>query len=172
MPRFVDLTGILHGELLPLEVVGVNKYGVKQWRCRCIPCGREDVIADSNLLRTKQKVNCGCTWGKRHTKHGFSKSPEYNAYYDAQRRCREDKNYVGRIKFLFTSFEQFLAELGPRPDSGLSLDRINNDGNYEPGNVRWATRTEQNNNQRTCFDLQQRINELEAEVARLKSLLR
>jgi hypothetical protein len=56
--------------------------------------------------------------------------------------------YGGRgIKFLFTSFEQFLAELGPRP-SGMSLDRIENDGNYEPGNVRWATRSEQVQNRR------------------------
>ena len=57
-------------------------------------------------------------------------------------------NYGGRgIKFLFTSFEQFFAELGPRP-KGKSVDRINNDGHYEPGNVQWATRSEQRKNQR------------------------
>lgn len=53
------------------------------------------------------------------------------------------------IKFLFTSFEQFFAELGPRPE-GMSLDRIENDGNYEVGNVRWATLEEQNSNRRYC----------------------
>jgi hypothetical protein len=57
-------------------------------------------------------------------------------------------NYGGRgIQFLFDSFEQFYAEIGPRP-AGLTLDRIHNDGHYEPGNVRWATRSEQNRNRR------------------------
>jgi len=88
-------------------------------------------------------------------------SAEIRAYYAAEARCtdllnpaRED--YGGRgIQFLFTSFEQFFAEIGSRPEGKLlngralySLDRINNDGNYEPGNVRWATQEEQNNNQR------------------------
>jgi hypothetical protein len=79
--------------------------------------------------------------------------PEAQAFRDAWRRCKDTRNsrwedYGGRgIKFLFTSFEQFFAELGPRPD-GMSLDRIENDGNYEPGNVRWATKKEQQRNKR------------------------
>ncbi len=78
---------------------------------------------------------------------------EYATFYKARHRCINSKDtsfkdYGGRgIQFLFTSFEQFFEELGPRP-KGLMLDRTNNDGNYEPGNVRWATRTVQNNNQR------------------------
>ncbi len=80
-------------------------------------------------------------------------TPEHIAYRHAKGRCSNPtdvawKDYGGRgIKFLFTSFEQFFAELGPRPE-GKSLDRINNDGNYEPGNVRWATHSEQVKNQR------------------------
>src|SRR5207245_5618711 len=72
---------------------------------------------------------------------------------DARKRCTNTKciqypYYGGRgIKFLFDSFEQFYAELGPRP-KGLSLDRINNDGHYESGNVRWATWSEQMKNRR------------------------
>jgi hypothetical protein len=61
-------------------------------------------------------------------------TPKYQAYYDAKKRCANlnDPNYGGRgIKFLFTSFEQFFAELGLRPQ-GKTLDRIENDGNYEP----------------------------------------
>jgi hypothetical protein len=88
-------------------------------------------------------------------KHGMSRTPEWDAYVHAQQRCNNPKNisyvdYGGRgIKFLFTSFEQFFAELGFRPD-GKSLDRYpSNDGHYEPGNVRWATAVQQANNKRS-----------------------
>jgi hypothetical protein len=93
--------------------------------------------------------------------HGMSSSPEWAAYKDAHRRClnpnvKNYKEYGGRgIKFLFTSFEQFFAHIGPRPESKLpsglslySLDRIDNDGNYEIGNVRWSTRSEQERSKR------------------------
>src|ERR1039458_5591494 len=88
------------------------------------------------------------------TTHGMTKTAEYRVYLGAKYRCENPRDhaypdYGGRgVKFLFVSFEQFYAELGPRPP-GLSLDRIENDGHYTPGNVRWATRTEQNRNQRT-----------------------
>lgn len=84
-------------------------------------------------------------WNKRY--------PEHNAFYNARRRCTEVTNreyarYGGRgIKFLFKSFPEFLAHIGRRPD-GYTLDRINNDGHYEPGNVRWATPSEQAYNRR------------------------
>jgi len=76
---------------------------------------------------------------------------EYRSYQMAKDRCTNPKNnrwkyYGGRgIRFLFTSFEQFFAELGLRPPR-MTVDRINNDGHYELGNVRWATRKEQRNN--------------------------
>src|SRR5215469_11218007 len=81
-------------------------------------------------------------------KHGMSSSQEYCAYVSAKYRCENPnkvsyKYYGGRgIRFLFTSFQQFYAELGPRPE-GMSLDRIDTDGNYEPGNVQWATHSQQ-----------------------------
>jgi hypothetical protein len=90
---------------------------------------------------------------KGNLRHGMSDSSEYGTYCTAIQRCTNPNNqkwpdYGGRdIKFLFTSFEQFFAELGPRPD-GLEVDRINNNGNYEPGNVRWATPKQQKENQR------------------------
>jgi hypothetical protein len=80
-------------------------------------------------------------------------TPEFRAFHDAKHRCLNPrdpfwKNYGGRgIKFLFESFEQFIAGLGPRPSPQHSLDRINNDGHYEPGNVHWATKSEQRRNQ-------------------------
>lgn len=72
-------------------------------------------------------------------------------YKGAKSRCtnpntRQWHNYGGRgIKFKFNSFEEFLNELGPRP-TGYTLDRVNNDGHYEVGNVKWSTRQEQNRN--------------------------
>lgn len=75
-------------------------------------------------------------------------TPEYASYASAKQRCNDPNCekypiYGGRgIKFLFTSFEQFFAELGLKP-KGLSLDRIDTNGNYEPGNVQWATASEQ-----------------------------
>src|SRR5258708_1547249 len=83
-------------------------------------------------------------------KHGMSRTPEYTAWDNARNRCSTNpkvrywKDYGGRgIKFLFTNFEQFFKELGPRPSPEHSVDRIENDGHYEPGNVRWATPKEQ-----------------------------
>jgi len=105
--------------------------------------------------------SCGCLkkekaslQGKASLTHGMSRTPEWDAYVHAQQRCnnpknKDYKNYGGRgIKFLFTSFEQFFGELGKRP-KGKSLDRKNNEGNYEPGNVRWATKIQQANNKRS-----------------------
>jgi hypothetical protein len=85
--------------------------------------------------------------------HGMTKSPEYIAYKDAKGRCENPsdsawKDYGARgIKFLFNTFEEFFAALGKRP-KGKTLDRVNNDGNYTWGNVRWATKKQQHSNQR------------------------
>lgn len=85
--------------------------------------------------------------------HGMSRTVEYRAFIGAESRCNNPKvakfeNYGARgIKFLFTSFAQFFEEVGVRPE-GQSLDRIDNDGNYEPGNVHWATPVQQARNKR------------------------
>jgi hypothetical protein len=100
--------------------------------------------------------NAGNSFRLRHGHSRNGETPEYRAFKGARERCNNPNgksyaNYGGRgIKFLFTSFEEFLAELGskPEPKRLYSLDRINNDGSYEPANIRWATRTEQNRNQR------------------------
>ena len=88
---------------------------------------------------------------------GLTKSymPEYHAWWNAKERCTNPEHqrwytHGGRgIKFLFATFEEFYAEIGPRPSPAHSLDRKNNDGHYEVGNVRWATRSEQQKNKGT-----------------------
>jgi hypothetical protein len=82
-------------------------------------------------------------------------TPEYHAYYNARARCsrkpgeQDYEDYVGRgIKFLFKTFAQFLKEVGPKPHPSFLLDRKNNDGNYEPGNVQWVSASDSKKNQR------------------------
>jgi hypothetical protein len=98
-----------------------------------------------NHHRPTLKHGCGCRTGA---------TAEYVAFKAARQRCnnpniRHWKYYGGRgIKFLFTSFDAFFAELGPKPTPQHSVDRIDNDGNYEPGNVKWSTNSEQQMNKR------------------------
>ncbi len=90
--------------------------------------------------------------------HGMVRSPEYSSWCAMKARCLNPnttrfEQWGGRgIKICpqwVNSFENFYADVGPRPTPKHSIDRIDNDGNYEPGNVRWATPKEQNNNKRT-----------------------
>lgn len=91
-------------------------------------------------------------------KHGLVGTSEYWAWRDIKKRCYNPNNkwycnYGGRgIKMhepWITSFQQFYQDVGKKPAKGYSLDRIDNDGDYEPDNVRWATKQEQDNNRRT-----------------------
>jgi hypothetical protein len=136
--------------------VGRASNGSRLIRCKCA-CGRVRDIGASELRNGRTR---GCSRCRRMT-HGHSAdghtTPEYNTWAHMVRRCSDPtskdwRNYGGRgIKVWLVwqhSFAAFLGSVGPRPSASHSIDRINNDGNYEPGNVRWATRTEQNRNQR------------------------
>jgi hypothetical protein len=155
---FKDMAGQKFGRLTAIERSdNRGKNGKKTyWRCVC-DCGCLCEI-EQGALHTGKTRSCGCLkaeWSAKPKKivHGMSRTPEHRAFINAKYRCTNPnvqrwEDYGGRgIKFLFTSFAQFYAELGPRPE-GKTLDRINNDGNYEPGNVRWATKAEQSANQR------------------------
>jgi len=98
--------------------------------------------------------------GHNRISHGNSRvkvSVELRSYYNAKNRCNNPKSrnwadYGGRgIKFLFTGFSQFYTELGPKP-KGMTLDRIDNEGDYKPGNVQWETWSQQRKNQRKQSD--------------------
>ena len=157
MGKFSDITNQRFSKLVAIRPDGAYRGSI-MWLCRC-DCGKEVVVRGFSLRLGKTK-SCGCLhplgrWERDHrrVRHGMTNTPEYIAYRDAMNRCRKTwrkdyPRYGGRgIEFRFDSFNQFYAEVGPRP-AGMTLDRINNNGHYEPGNVRWATPTQQRVNQR------------------------
>ncbi len=159
--RIIDLSGQTFERWTVIRFHGIVSRNAA-WECQCC-CGSNAIVQGRHLISGGTK-SCGCLRGEickiKATTHGqagrASKTvtPEYAAYTTAKSRCHNPKNtrfpcYGGRgIQFCFTSFEQFFAVLGPKPEPEYSLDRINVDGPYEPKNVRWATPLEQRQNKR------------------------
>lgn len=156
-----DLTGRVFGRL---TVVGFserrgNKY---YWHCTC-SCGSEAIVERSKLKSaTRPTQSCGCltreATRERSTVHGHNRahkpSPEYNSWRAMMQRCTNPRDkfwhrYGGRgirVCERWHAFENFLADMGEKPSPKHSVDRVNNDGNYEPSNCRWASTTEQSGN--------------------------
>jgi hypothetical protein len=158
-PKFKDLTGRRFGRLTAVQPVGRTAARQTQWRCRC-DCGTERIVQSGHLM-SGHTQSCGCLIKElaidRFTTHGGRRSRLYRIWCNILQRCTNPnatyyRHYGGRgIKVCDrwrTSFANFAADVGT-PPPGLSIDRIDNDGHYEPGNVRWATRETQASNQRT-----------------------
>lgn len=150
--------GSVHGRWTVLEHQGHNGSGSRMVRVQC-ECGNVRTVQASGLKNGGTR-SCGClrtevvSTGNNRRTHGRSYTPEWFIFHAAKQRCtnpkhRSFRDYGGRgIEFRFRSFEEFYEEVGPRPSNEHSIDRINNDGHYEPGNVRWATPEQQKNNKR------------------------
>jgi hypothetical protein len=156
-----DRIGQKFGGLTVLECVGRKGGPHNYFLCRC-DCGNTKEVLGLNLFRGGHTTSCGCFAIKLRTKHGQAKGKRtsvYDTWLSVKRRCLNKKsieypNYGGRGIQMFSqwvnSFADFYAYVGDKPTKNHSLDRWpNNDGNYEPGNVRWATNGEQSRNKRS-----------------------
>lgn len=147
------------GSLTVLSDAGVGQTGGDTKRrlvnCLC-DCGKH-FTAIATRVKSGRKLSCGCALTNPLTKHLGCKSPEYKSWESMKQRCLNPNHhayadYGGRGIKVCASWEsdygQFVKDMGPRPTLSHTLDRINNDGDYEPSNCQWATRKQQQNNRR------------------------
>lgn len=160
--KMKDITGHRFERLVAIGYVGRNTHDQAMWLCLC-DCGNYVTVAGYNL-NTGNSNSCGCYKSERvsvsaairNKTHGMKGAPEYKVWCSMLNRCNHANdhafaNYGARgVKVCerWRKFENFFADMGHRPTPNHSLDRIDNDGNYELSNCRWATLEQQQNNRR------------------------
>lgn len=159
MPLAVDLSGMRFSRLTALSPRPGSRQSRRGWLCRCV-CGNEVVVPTDKLLAGHTR-SCGClqreSVADTNTRHGQTGVPEYQTWKGIKARCGNPnhpayENYGGRGVTMCpaweTDFSAFLRDMGPKPDAGHTVERLDNSVGYEPGNCVWATRGEQSRNKR------------------------
>ena len=160
MPKLIDITGQTFGRLTALRTASRNADRRMLWHCRCT-CGQE-ILASGKLLREGRIKSCGC-WksalcAQVQTKHGESFTRLHRIWTGIKTRCTNPHckafpRYGGRGIRLCDEWREYTFFRDWARTNGyadhLTIDRINNDGHYEPNNCRWASYAEQNRNQRS-----------------------
>lgn len=158
--KFIDISGRRFGRIIAIEYHSTTTGNSKEarWFCQC-DCGKTKVILSSSL-RNGLTHSCGCLRAENLTKHGHAKRGQealYHIWYNMKQRVLDPahksfKDYGARGIAIcdrwLNSVDDFISDMGPRP-AKHTLERKNNDGNYEPSNCVWASMFQQGNNRRT-----------------------